>query len=33
MVNKRRGNEHGVKGAVIDIEVVSSRLMDIDDEL
>jgi hypothetical protein len=33
MVNRRRYNEHGGKGAVIDIEVVSSRLMDIDDEL
>lgn len=28
MVNKRRGNKQGVKGAVIDLEVTSSRLMD-----
>ena len=28
MVNKRRGNRHGGKGAMIDLDVVSSRLMD-----
>ena len=33
MVNKRRGNEQGVKGAVIDLEVVFPRLMDMDDEV
>lgn len=39
MVKKRRGNKQGVKGAVIEMKtaiflgVVSSRLMDIDDEL
>lgn len=33
MVNKRRGNKQGGKGAMMDLDVVSSRLMDIDDEL
>jgi hypothetical protein len=33
VVNKRRGNKQGGKGAMMDLDVVSSRLMDIDDEL
>ena len=32
MVSKRRGNK-GMKGAMIDLEVLSSRLMDIDSKL
>lgn len=33
MVNKRRGNKQGVKGAGIDLEVVFPRLMDMDCEV
>ena len=33
MVNKRRGNKQGGNGAVIDLEVVSSRLIRIDSGL
>lgn len=33
MVMKRRGNKQGVNGAAIEMEVVSSRLINLDDEV